>query len=164
MSVPKSYFLQFGSGNPQSFAGLSPTFIIFMSEGSTTIAGPAITEVGTSVGIYGFKYLASPTYATAFIADGGAGLASSDRYVGGVLDAVSNVDQQIGQTTDSFGSTSADPTTILGYLKRIQELLEGDATFTKSSAAWQIFSRNSSTLIRSKNLTNTTTSATKTGL
>ena len=71
------------------------------------------------------------------------------------------VDERVGVQGDSFGSTLADPTTLTGYMKRVQELLEGDALFTKSTGVWTISSRGSSTLLRSKTLTNTTTSSTK---
>lgn len=162
--MSKPYWVQFGSGNPQSFAGLTPTFILFISNGGTAMTPPSIAEAGVSTGLYTFMYEPNATFAIAFTVDGGSSIAaSSDRYITGVLDAVSAVDERIGQTVDSFGSTSVDPSTLLGYVKRIQEFLEGDATFTKATASWQISSRGSSTLLRTKSLTNTVTSATKTG-
>jgi hypothetical protein len=42
------------------------------------------------------------------------------------------------------------------------EIQEGNATFTKSTATWSLYNRGSTTLLRTKTLTNTTTSATKT--
>lgn len=47
----------------------------------------------------------------------------------------------IGGLADSFGSTLADPTTLFGYVKRLQENLEGNQVFTKTSGVQQIWSR-----------------------
>lgn len=165
--MAKTYWVTFGSSspNPQNFAGLTPTLILFVSQGGTNLTAPTpFTEVGVSTGFYTFTYDPSPTFAVAFIADGGAVLTNTDRYVGGVLDPISAVDTRVGFIQDSFGSTVADPTTLMGFAKRFQEFFEGDMTFTKATAIWQIFNRGSSTLLRQKNLSNNTTQATKTGL
>jgi len=68
---------------------------------------------------------------------------------------------KIGTTASSFGSTSTDPGTIYGFLKRLQELQEGNAIYTKASGSWMIYSRGSSTLLREKLLTNAAATATK---
>lgn len=156
----KTYYLQFGSGNPADYTGLSPTLVIFSAAGLTALTAPGITETPAGSGLYSFEY--GPTQSIIFKSDGGANLASGDRYIVGVLDPIQAVDEKIGYTSDSFGSTSADPGTVMGYLKRAQEFSEGNATFTKSSGIWQIYSRGSSTLIAQKTLSNTTTSAGKT--
>lgn len=73
----------------------------------------------------------------------------------------------IGSTASSFGTSSQDPTTVFGYLKRIQEFLEGDNTFTASSGQWLIYNRASlgtTTLLRTKTVINTGAVATKTGV
>lgn len=67
----------------------------------------------------------------------------------------------IGSTASTFGSTSADPDTLFGYMKRIQELIEGNQDFNKTSGAWEMWSRGSSTLLRLKTLTNSTSGVTK---
>lgn len=157
----KTYWLRFGSGNPQSFSGLTPTLSTFITEGGTNLIGPTISEVGASTGLYKFIYDASPTFATGFVADGGAALASTDRYIAGVLDPISAVDQVLGFPMDSFGSTSIDPATAFGFLKRALEFWEGNATFIKQTGSWNIYSRGSSTLLREKALTNNTTLASK---
>lgn len=160
--MAKTYWVNFGSGNPQNFAGLSPTLILFVAEGGTAMTAPTpFAEVGTSTGFYKFTYDPSPTFAVAFIADGGAALASSDRFVAGVLDPISAVDTRVGFSQDSFGSTNVDPATIYGLVKRLQENFEGNATFTKATGIWQVYSRGSSTLLSQKTLTNNTTQATK---
>ena len=157
--MAKTYWMKFGSGDPRTNTGLAPTLVIFNAGGITTITGPGITETPAGSGLYSFSYGATISYA--FLADGGSGLAAGDRYITGVLDPVQAVDERVGVQADSFGSTSADPTTLSGYLKRIQELLEGDAVYTKSTGVWTISNRGSTTLLRSKTLTNTTTSSTK---
>lgn len=157
--MAKTYYAKFGTGDSANFTGLSPTFIIFSAAGLTSMAAPAITELPAGSGIYVFSY--APTTSIGFKLDGGAALSAGDRYVYGALDPVQAVDEKIGLTSDSFGSTSADPTTLYGYLKRNQEFHEGAALFTKSSGVWDIYSRGSSTLLVEKTLTNTTTSATK---
>lgn len=155
----KIYYLKFGSGNPVPYSGLFPTFTIFSAQGLTSIGSPGVTELPSGSGLYQFQY--GPTMAVVFTADGGANLAAGDRYISGTLDPIQAVDQQLGFSTDSFGSTSVDPPSIWGYVKRIQELFEGNATYTKATGIWNMFNRGSSTLLRQKALTNTTTAAVK---
>lgn len=157
--MAKSYYLKFGSGDPSVYTGLTPTLVIFSAGGLTAVAAPGITETPTSSGLYRFDY--GPTTSILFKADGGAGLSSGDRYITGTLDPIQAVDEKVGTTSDSFGSTSTDPSTILGYLKRNMEFQEGDASFNKSTGIWDVYSRGSSTLLREKTLTNSITTATK---
>jgi hypothetical protein len=154
----KTYYLKFGSGSPSSFTGLTPTFTIFSAGGLTSMTPPGITEGPAGSGIYMFQY--GTTQSIVFLADGGAALSSTDRYIVGGLDPVQAVDQTIGQPSDSFGTTLTDPTTVLGYCKRTQEFNEGNKTFVKATGIWDIYSRGSSTLLREKTLTNSVTSAT----
>lgn len=158
--MAKTYFLQFGSGDPATYSGLSPTLVVFAWGGVTAIAAPGITESPVSSGFYQFAY--GPTVPIVFKADGGATVPAADRYITGALDPIQAVDERIGTTQDSYGSTAADPSTVLGYVKRLQELQEGNASFNKSTGVWDIYSRGSSTLLREKTLTNTTSSSTKT--
>ena len=169
MSV-KQYLLVFGTGNPANYTGLTPTFTVFASGGTSngtfqTLSPPGITEIIPGTGMYGFQY--GPTQSIAFLAFGGPNLSSTDQYIKGNLDPVQAVDQTIGQPlTDSFGSTGSDPTTIAGYCKRALEFNEGDKTYNKSLGVWDIYSRGATegilggTLLREKVLTNTVTSAT----
>ena len=158
----KIYYLKFGSGDPAPFTGLSPTFTIFSAQGLTSLAAPGITEMPSGTGLYQFQYYA--TLGIVFKADGGSGLSSGDRFISGTLDPIQAVDQQLGFVTDSFGSTSIDPTTIWGFVKRTLEFFEGNKTYTKATGIWQIFNRGSTTLLRTKSITNNTTSSTETGL
>lgn len=162
--MAKTYWVQFGAGNPQVFTGLTPTFIIFIQQNGVNATPPSISEVGASIGLYIFSYEPSQTLAIGFTVDAGSAVSGTDRYVTGVLDAVSAVDERVGHINDSFGTTAIDPSTIWGMVKRLQELLEGDGSFAKATGVWQISSRGSSTLLREKDLTNSITSATKTGL
>lgn len=160
--MAKRYGLRLSTAeNGASFTGLTPTMVTAWSfAAGTTIAGMAISELTQSPGFYHFTY--GPTTAIYFKVDFGAGLPGGFRYVEGILDPVQAVDDKVGFTTDSYGTSLVDPSTILGYLKRVQELLEGNATFTKSSGVWDIYSRGSSTLLAEKTLTNSATTANKT--
>ena len=176
----KTYYIQFGSGNPQNFAGLTPTFSLFQAPtgltnqfgltyavGYTSVTAPVIFEIGVSVGIYSFGYdpLFNPLGATApivFTADGGGALSNADRYRCAVLDPIQSVDQRIGFLGDSYGSTLLDPTSALGYLRRSLELWEGQASFNKQTGVWTIFDRGGTLALRFRTLTNVSTTATKT--
>lgn len=175
--MSKQYLLRFGSINPTTYSGLSPTFTQFRTlPAGTTALPPGITEIPTATGLYYCTYGA--TAPIAFICDGGASMIGNDRYLTGILDPADAIDQQvtglgntlitgisyvtsIGTTADSFGSTSVDPTTLFGYLKRVQELLEGDATFNKGTGSWTMYNRGSTTLLRTKALANNSTTVTK---
>ena len=134
--------------------------MIFETPAGATIAPPSVTEPLASSGFYKFSY--GPTASIVFLADGGAALSSSDRFVQGVLDPIQAVDEKIGTSADSFGSTSTDPSTIFGFVKRNLEFEEGNAVFNKTSGVWDIYSRGSSTLLREKTLTNSTSQVGKT--
>lgn len=156
--MAKDYWATFGS-DPRVNTGLTPTFVIFETAGGSTLSPPSISEPLAGSGFYKFTY--GPTASICFLLDGGAALSSSDRYVQGVLDPIQAVDEKVGTSADSFGSTSVDPSTIFGYVKRNLEFQEGDATFNKSSGIWDIYSRGSSTLLREKTLANSTSQVSK---
>lgn len=156
----KTFWLSFGTGNGASFSGLTPSFILFQTENGGTLTPPGITEQIAGTGAYKFGY--DTTLSIFFRVDGGAAVATQSRYIEGVLDPIQAVDQRVGFTTDSYGTTLVDPTTLLGYVKRLQEFLEGNASFTKSSGVWTILSRGSTTTLATKTLTNSSSTATKT--
>ena len=176
--MAKTYWLKFGSGHPTLTTGLAPTLVQFNNYLGAAITAPGITQPIAGYGLYQFQY--GPTISIAFTADGfTTSLAGSDRYLVGSLDPVDAVDetiagiasgatnsflayQAIGTTASSFGTTSTDPGTLYGYLKRLQENLEGNQTFTKATGTLDIYSRGSSTLLIEKALSNSTTAATKT--
>lgn len=203
--MAKQYWARFGTGNPATYAGLSPTFITFIDQTGQTQPPPGISQVFTGSGLYNFQYTAGASLSYAFTLDGSASIIiTADRYVTGNLDPADAIDLQttflgstliafgvtevalgntilaavnasgatsgaygasifalIGNTTSSFGSTNTDPSTLFGFLKRAQEFWEGNATFLKSTGAWSVYSRGSSTLLTTKILTNSTTGTTK---
>ncbi len=68
----------------------------------------------------------------------------------------------IGDTASSFGTSSVDPTSIFGFLKRAQDCREGNESYTKASGVLTISSRGSSQLFATKTISDSTTSTTKT--
>lgn len=161
----KTYWITPGdsSTNPSTFTGLSPTMITFVNNGGSNVTSPGITESPASSGVYRFTY--GPTIGMFFVVDWGGSIASGFRYTKGALDPIQAVDERVGGiigNNDSIGSTSVDPSTVIGWLKRGQEFNEGNAVFNKSTGVWDISSRGSSTLLAEKTLTNNTTQSTKT--
>lgn len=158
----KNYLLQFGSGNPASSTGLSPTFTLF-DKGPTlpwaAITPPGISEIAVGSGLYTFAYNA--TLPIAFVVDGGSALTSTSRYIAGILDPIQSVDQKVGAPGDTIGSTAVDPTTLMGYASRNQEFEEGLATFNKTTGTWLIQTRGGTTF-QSRVLTNSSGSVAKT--
>lgn len=154
--------IKFGSGNPQTYAGLSPTFIIFIDNSGATYAPPSIAEIGVSTGFYGFSYTPSATFTIFFTVDGGASIVDSgSRFVSGSIDPVANVDQQLGFSADSYGTTAA-PSTVFGFVKRANEQFQSVATFSKTTGIWSVYAAGTSTLLMSKTLANSLAETTKT--
>lgn len=148
------YFLQFGSGDPSTNSGLSPTFTVFKDVAGNDITPPSIAEISTS-GIYGFTF--SPTLAITFVCDGATtGLSSTDRYITGGLDP------SIGDTTALIGDNASDPTSVFGFLKRLQELQEGEETYTKATGVLVRQDRTGATTLVSQTITDSAATITKT--
>lgn len=163
MSVVQ-YFLKFGNGSPATYTGLSPTFTVFRtSVGNTT--PPSITEMSTT-GLYTFSYNVGSTQPIAFVVDGATtGLINSDRYIVGSLSLNDQNYQNIGPVglpTDGIGDNSTVPTTMFGFIKRIQNWLEGQSTYTKATGVWQAYDRTGATLISQRTITENTSTVTKT--
>lgn len=161
MSITKTFGLRFGSGSPTLYVGLGPTFVrwIGLPEGET-LASPFVFTLATNPGIYYFTAALS-TFAISFVCDGGAGLSSSERYIDGIIDPIATVGDRVGYETSSYGSTSADPSTLFGYVRRAQEVSEGDATFDKSSGVWNVFARGGTLLLFQRDFTNAGSLVTK---
>lgn len=68
----------------------------------------------------------------------------------------------IGSTASSFGNSTTDPVDLFGYMKRLQENLEGNNTYIKGTGALSILSRGSSVLLAAKQITNSVTTVIKT--
>ncbi len=157
----KTFSLQFGSGDSRLNSGLTPTFLIFYSPTlGQTLSPPGITEMLAGSGFYNF--IAGTTATIEFLAFSGGSLSATDAFIKGVLDPVLAIDQQIGQPTDSFGSTLTDPSTLFGHANRRQEWDEGAARFNKLTSTWDVYSRGSSTLLQEKTLSNSSSLASKT--
>lgn len=102
--MAKSYSMRFGSGDPRTLTGLSPTFLIFvrLTDGAT-IAPPAITESATSWGIYQFAY--GTTQPIAFLVDAATTSPGvGGRYITGQIDPADRVDEY-GNTLIAYGLT-----------------------------------------------------------
>jgi len=163
--MAKTYWITPGdsSVSPTTYTGLSPTMIQFINQSGSNVTAPGITESPAASGIYRFTY--GPTVGMFMTIDWGNVIVSSFRYTKGGLDPIQAVDERVGGilgNIDSIGSTSVDPSTVIGFLKRLQEFNEGNAVFLKATGLWDVYSRGSSTLLAEKTLTNTVTSANKT--
>lgn len=186
----KTYGLQFGGGDPRTYTGLSPTFLYFVNMATgATVAPPSITELFANTGVYKFQW--GTTTPIAFLADAATtSPGTSGRYVVGQLDPNDRSDEYgttlvaigttlvalstsilagqsfyvgaIGTTASSFGNSSTDPVDLFGYLKRIQENLEGNNTYSKVTGAFTILSRGSSYTLASKTVANSVSLVTKT--
>lgn len=158
--MSKQFFFSFGT-DPRTNTGLAPTFVTLRDLlGNDINPKPSISEIATS-GFYTFQY-ANVTLPLVLQIDGGNTLDSSIRYVKNVLDPIQYVDEKVGFNFDSFGTVNTDPTTMFGFLKRLQEFLEGDAAFAKATGLWTVQDRAQSVTLALKTLTNTITQATKT--
>lgn len=102
--MAKVYTMQFGSGDPRTFTGLSPTMLIFVrvSDGAT-IAPPSITESASGWGIYQFTY--GTTQPIAFLADAATtSPGTSARYIVGQIDPSDRADEY-GNTMVALGNS-----------------------------------------------------------
>lgn len=158
----KTYLVRFGTDNPANRTGLTPTFTKFFNSAGAATTPPAISEIASS-GLYAFSY--EPMGFIGFIIDGTASLPATERFVTGVLDLndrISEAAANVGTTVDSFGDSASDPTTMFGFMKRIQELLEGNSIYAKGTGLWSMYSRGSSYLLRDKTVADSATQVTKT--
>ncbi len=106
-----TYWVRFSSGDPRLTSGLAPTMVLFYNNSGATSVGPAISEIGTSAGIYTFTW--GTTTPMAFLIDAATtGLTGANRYITGALDPADRIDQYgttltaIGTTNVALGTTS----------------------------------------------------------
>lgn len=119
--------------------------VSLLAQGSTILGyGVSNLALGTTILGYGISIL--------------AGVASLSAL--GV--SLNIVISGIGSTASSFGTDVSDPVDLFGYMKRLQELLEGNQAYTKLSGVWDMYSRGSSQLLREKTLANSVTQVIKT--
>lgn len=109
--MAKIYSLSFGTGDPRTYTGLAPTFLIFvrLTDGAT-IAPPAISESLTSSGLYQFTY--GTTQPISFLADAATTSPGAvARYVAGQIDPADRTDEYaatmiaIGTSGIALGTT-----------------------------------------------------------
>lgn len=161
--MSQRFFVIFTAGNPQEFAGLTPTFITFLPSDGSSLGPPPIAEIGTSTGFYGFTFAPSATFSICFTVDGGVTVVGDEasRYITGVLDPIAAVDKELGFSADSYGTT-AQPDTVFGLSKRNSQYWESTETFNKTTGVWEKYASGTSTMIMQKTLTNSISSTTKT--
>ncbi len=112
--------------------------------------------------MYYFTYTPSATFTIFFQVDAGSAVTDpSLRYVKGSLDPVSTVDKYLGFTDDTYGTTAA-PATVYGFVKRINELWQADASFSKTTGLWAQYAKGTSTMLFQKTFANSTASVVKT--
>lgn len=142
----------FGFGVSLTAQGLT------ISGQATTLSAQNLTlsGMGTSLTAQGVSLVALGTSSVAL----GTSIYSALGSVGSGSSVAVQILAAVGATTSTFGDSSTDPGTLYGHLKRIQEFLEGDATFTKSSGVWAVKSRGGS-LLASKTLANSSSTVTK---
>lgn len=114
-----------------------------------TLVGIGTTHTGQGVTLLGYASTLLG-YGASIYAQGQSGFADGTEILA-----------RLGTTASSFGTTSVDPGTVYGYLKRLQEVQEGDASFNKTSGVWSIQTRGG-TLLQEKTVTNAANTVTKT--
>lgn len=99
----KTYFIQFGSGDPRTLGGMSATFLIFKTSDGSNITPPGISEIPTSSGIHYFNW--GTTTPIAFLADAATtSPGAAARYVAGALDPADRSDEY-GTTLVAIGTS-----------------------------------------------------------
>jgi hypothetical protein len=178
-------FLQFYDSSGQT---LAPPSITEVKYGGATASG--VYGFSYLIGQSTINSIYFLAYSVTAVSSG----ITSDRYITGVLDPVLAIDQAIGissinmgftligigsslnsilplnaaigSTASSFGTQSSDPVTIFGFVKRIQELLEGDQVYQASGGTFLMYNRGAAgttTLLRAKSLVNSGSAVTKSG-
>ena len=128
-----------------SLTAVGVTNIAYSS--SLTATGVSLTATGVSLMAYGASLTAFGVTSIAYSVSLAASSASLAVSLSGL---VSN----IGTTGSTFGSNLSDPIDLFGYLKRVQENLEGNNNYIKSSGSFSIYSRGSSALLAAKTISN----------
>lgn len=146
-----------------------------------TNTGSTLTGIGNTQFAYGSSLVAIGVSLTAFGVTTGANFTNlgstlvgigntqfafgqSNIATGNTLIALgqsSMVFSFLGSTASSMGSTGIDPTTVMGFLIRAQEIREGNNTYTKATGILDLFTRGG-TLLREKTIADSSTSTTKT--
>jgi hypothetical protein len=145
-----------------TLAAINSTLVALGTTGiaSTVQMGSTLTALNNTLAAIGTSGVA---LGTSSVALGETAVAIGTTILGLIgtdLTLVTLINDKIGATTSTFGSTSVDPGTLFGFLKRAQEFNEGQQSFTKSSGAWSISTRGG-TLFASKTLANSSTTVSR---
>jgi hypothetical protein len=120
-----------------TLTGIIPNSATLVALGNTAIAlGTTNVAIGTTTQAIATTLLAQGTSLTVTVAG-------------------------IGSTASSFGDSTTDPIDLFGYMKRIQELMEGNETFIKTSGSLTMYSRGSSVTLRAKTVANSVSTVVK---
>lgn len=119
--------------------------------GTTVIAmGSTLVAIGNTAIGFGTTVLAQLTNEGVTLVAIGNTLAA----IGAINASLTVSIAGIGSTASSFGDSTTDPGTLFGYMKRIQENLEGNNSFFKYTGVLDIYSRGSTTLLAAKTIAN----------
>lgn len=120
-----------------------------------TVIGASLAVMGASLSVMG------TTLSAAAGQVGGIGTTLS--FINGnVTSYGTSLFGSIGDPSSSFGSTATDPTTLFGFVKRAQEFWEGNQTYYKATGLLDFYNRGSSTLLREKTVSDSSSTTTKT--
>lgn len=134
------------------------TSVAFLVDGGATLSSSIRYISGNIFGTENLDYVGATIIAigTTLVAIG-----TTVSAIGSTVSGFGDLSALIGNTSSSFGSTSVDPGSLFGYAKRAQEVLEGNQDYRKSNGTWEIWSRGSSTMLRSKVLSQDVTGVTR---
>ena len=146
--------------------------IVFTLDGATTglaatdryingVFDPSDTFGGTLTAI-GNSSIALGTTTISYLSNQSTGFTGIANSLIGLGNSLSTIGLAIGTTASSYGSTSVDPVDIYGFLKRNQEMTEGNKTYTKATGLLDYFIRGGATLLREKTVSDTSTNTTTT--
>jgi len=79
----------------------------------------------------------------------------------GLASTLSTLSSFVGTTASAFGDSSTQPATLFGFMKRVQENLEGDSTYVKGTGVWTVTDRAGLTTIATKTITDSGSTVTK---
>lgn len=123
-----------------------------------TVMGASLSVMGGSLSVMGSSLSTMGVSLSAI----GVSISAMGSTLGSIGTTLLSSMSLIGNSTSSYGSTSIDPTTLFGFLKRNQEFWEGNQAYSKASGLMDFYSRGSSTLLKEKTITDSTSTTTKT--
>lgn len=135
--------------------------------GTTNIAlGTTNVALGTTNIAFGVTNTALGTTNIAL----GTSIYALEQAIGSTLTSIGNTISTlggslftlIGTTASLIGDSSTNPSDLFGYLKRVNELVQGQETFTKGSGLLNMYDRTGATLLNARTITNSASMVTKT--